>query len=433
MPDQNLKLQLALDFPDLHRALQVAEEAVKGGVDWIEAGTPLIKSEGLNAVRELKRKFSRHTVLADMKTMDTGSFEVEIAAKAGADIVIVLALADTSTIREAVEAGKKYNTKIMVDLIGADDPVLKSNELERLGVDYICIHVGIDQQMKGMNPLKILKEVSEVVNLPLAIAGGINSESAAEAVKSGAKIVIVGGAITKAENAEKAAKIIKEAMLTKTPVPTKLYKKYGEEELRKVFLEVSSANISDAMHRKGEMIGISPITPNTKAVGDALTVQTFPGDWAKPVEAIDLAKPGQILVIDAGGGWKAVWGELASWSCLMKGISGVVIDGGVRDVDVIRDIKLPVFARHINPTAGEPKGHGEINCEIICGGAKVRPGDWVVADDTGIVIIPKEDAVEIANRAKDVYEKELRIRTEIKNKSTLSQVLRIRKWEKIYG
>ena len=427
------KLQVALDFTDLHRALKVAEEAIRGGVDWLEAGTPLIKSEGLDAVRELKRRFPNYTILADMKTVDTGSVEVEMAAKAGAEIVIILGVSDDSTVREAVEAGRRYGAKIMVDLLGVEDYVKRAVELEKIGVDYICVHVGIDQQMKGVKPLDVLKNVVDVVSIPVAVAGGINSETAPLAVEAGASIVIVGGAITKAENAEEATRIIKEAMKQRKPIPTKLYKKYGEEDLQKVFMEVSSANISDAMQRKGEMFGIFPIVTGAKAVGKAVTVKTAPGDWAKPVEAVDIAEPGSVLVIDACDSKKAVWGELATWSCAVKGLSGVVIDGAVRDVDEIRKMNFPVFAKYINPTAGDPKGFGEINVEIYCGGVKVRPGDWIVADDTGVVVIPKEIAVEIANRAKDVFEKEQRIRAEIKAGSTLSQVLRIKKWEKIMG
>jgi len=431
--EETVKLQVALDFTDLHRALKVVEEAVKGGVDWIEVGTPLIKSEGLNAVREIKKRFPGYTVLADMKTVDTGSVEVEMAAKAGADVVIILGVSDDSTVREAVEAGKRYGAKIMVDLLGVEDFVSRSVELEKLGVDYICVHVGIDQQMRGINPIDVLQKVVKVVKVPVAVAGGINSETAALAVEAGASIIIVGGAITKAENAEEAAKTIKKAMETRKPIQTTLYKKYGEEELYKVFMEVSTPNISDAMHRKGEMKDIQPITQGVKAVGKALTVRTSPGDWAKPVESIDLAKPGTVIVIDAGGVGKAVWGELASWSCIQKGVAGVIIDGAVRDVDVIRELKFPVYAKLINPTAGDPKGFGEINVEIVCGGVKVRPGDWIIADDNGVIVVPKENAVEIANRAKDVFEKEQRIRAEIKQGSTLSQVLKLKKWEKVVG
>ena len=110
-------LQLALDFLNLNRALKVAEEAVHGGVDWLEAGTPLIKSEGLDSIRALRKKFPKITLVADMKTMDVGRVETEAAAKAGADIVCVLGASSNSTIRECVEAGKNYGASIEVDLM----------------------------------------------------------------------------------------------------------------------------------------------------------------------------------------------------------------------------------------------------------------------------------------------------------------------------
>ncbi|MCK4952631.1 orotidine 5'-phosphate decarboxylase [Candidatus Bathyarchaeota archaeon] len=425
-------LQIALDFANMHRALEVAKEAVKGGVDWIELGTPLIKSEGLEVVRVAKKTFPEHTIVADMKTMDAGSLEVEIAAKAGADVVMLLGAADDSTICEAVEASKRYGAKIMVDLINIEDMITRSVELERLGVDYICVHIGIDQQMRGMDPLEILKQIIEVIGIPMAVSGGINSETAAKSVEIGASIIIVGGAITKAENAEKATKIIKEVILTRKPIVSKLFKKYQEEELHDVFMKVSTPNISDAQQKKGEMVGIKPITSGVKAVGKAITVRTYLGDWAKPVEAIDIAQSGNIIVIEAPGD-KAVWGELATHSCVQKKVNGVVIDGAIRDVDEIRALKFPAFATKINPTAGDPKGFGEINVEIKCGGVIVRPNDWIIADDNGIMVVPKENAVEIANRAMDVLERENRVREEIKRGSTLSKVLKLKKWEKIIG
>ncbi|MFZ7136807.1 MAG: 3-hexulose-6-phosphate synthase [archaeon] len=426
-------LQVALDFVDLSRAMKLLDETVVGGVDWIEIGTPLVKSEGLSIIRTLKKKFPDHTFLADMKTMDAGTVEVEIAAKAGANIVIILGVADDSTIREAVEAAKCYGAKIMADLINIDDMVTRSVELEKLGVDYICVHVGIDQQMRGMDPLDVLKKVVEVVHVPVAVAGGINSETAAKCVESGASILIVGGAITKAENAKKATQTIKKSMLTGKPIATNLYKKYHESELYDVFMKVSTPNISDAMHRKGEMLGIKPVTKGLKAVGKALTVRTFSGDWAKPVEAIDLATPENVIVIDVAKADKAVWGELATLSCLQKKVNGVVIDGAIRDIDDIRALGFPSFSRTITPTAGDPKGFGEINVEIKCGGVTVRPDDWIIADDNGVVVVPKETAVEIANRAMDVFEKEKRIKGEINQGSTLSKVLQLKKWEKVVG
>src|SRR5665647_521207 len=114
-------LQLALDFVDLPRALLVAEEAVLGGADWLEAGTPLIKSEGLEAVRALKERWPDRTIVADMKTMDAGRAEVEFAAKAGAGVVGVLGAASDATIKECIEAGRNYGARIIVDMIQVAD------------------------------------------------------------------------------------------------------------------------------------------------------------------------------------------------------------------------------------------------------------------------------------------------------------------------
>ena len=421
-------LQIALDLADMHRALQIAKESVAGGIDWIEVGTPLIKSEGMNAVREIKKKFNKVTV-ADLKTMDCGRCEVEMAAKSGADVAVLLGLSDDSTIKEAVLAGENYGCKIMVDLINVGDMHKRAIELEKLGVDYVCVHVGVDQQMRGVDAINELKKISGAIKIPLAIAGGINSETAPLAVKAGASIIIIGGAVTKARDAKAATELIKNSVKTGIPVKTELYKKFTDPA--KVFGKVSAANVSDAMHRTGEMQGIKPLFPGIKMTGKAVTVRTYPGDWAKPVEAIDAAEKGDVLVVDAGGAGPAVWGELATQSCIQKGISGVVIDGAVRDTQDIKKLKFPVFSKLITPTAGEPKGFGEINVPVKCGGVKVNPGDWIVGDDDGIVVIPKEKAVEAANRALDVLERENRVREEIKRGSTLSQVTKLRKWEKV--
>ncbi len=432
--DKKKILQVALDFMNLERAMKVARESVKGGVDWLEAGTPLIKSEGMNAVRTLKKEFPDHQIVADMKIMDVGSVEVEMAAKSGANIVIVLGLSDDSTISEAVAAGKKYGAQIMVDMINVENMIERAAQLERLGVDIICVHVGIDQQMRGIKPLDVTKQVAEIITTPkLAIAGGLNSETAPKAIEVGADIIIIGHAITAAQDAAEATRILKEAMAKGKPIVSKLFKKYDESELYKVFSMVSTPNISDAMHRKPAMSGIRPVWEGSKMVGKAVTVRTYPGDWSKTVEAIDIAGAGDVIVIDAAGGEVAVWGELASWSCKVKEIAGVVIDGAVRDVEDIKEIKFPAFARHQTSAAGEPKGFGEINIEIECGGVKVAPGDWVIGDDNGVMIIPKAQAQEMANRAMDVLERENRIREEIKRGSTLSKVLQLKKWEKIVG
>jgi 3-hexulose-6-phosphate synthase/6-phospho-3-hexuloisomerase len=424
-------LQLALDVVNLHRAIQIAKEAVSGGVDWLEIGTPLIKSEGMNAIREIKKKFPDHAIVADMKTLDVGGFEVEMASKAGANVICVMGMADDQTITEAILAGKKYGSKIMVDLLNVPDKPKRAKEVQEFGVEYVCTHISIDAQMVGKNPIGDIKSISKAVDIPLAVAGGLNSETVAEAYKAGADIIIVGGAINKAPDVEDATKLIKNALHTKKSIKSKWYRKHGEDELYEAFMKVSAPNLADAMHKKGAMVGIRPLKNGYKMVGQAVTVRCANGDWAKPVEAIDKANKGEVIVINADSGHIAVWGELATWSCKVKGISGVVIDGSVRDVDDIKEMDLPVFSRYVVPNAGEPKGFGEIGAEITCGGICVREGDWIVGDDSGVVVIPKERSIEVANRAIDVHERENRLREEIKRGSTLSKVLKLKKWEKI--
>ncbi|KYC46178.1 MAG: Bifunctional enzyme Fae/Hps [Candidatus Methanofastidiosum methylothiophilum] len=426
-------LQLALDILNLDRAVSMAKEAVPGGVDWIEIGTPLIKSEGMEAIRELKRIFPDKKIIADMKTMDTGDFETEMASKAGADIISILGASDDSTIKEAIKAAKKYNSEIMVDLINVKNKVDRAAEVEKMGAKYVCIHVGIDQQMKGENPLKDIKDVKDAVKITIATAGGLNSENIPDVVSAGADIVIVGGAITKASNLFEATKIIRKSIDLVKPIESLEFKKYKKEELIDALKKVSSSNVSDAMHRGGAMKGIHTIVPGLKMAGRALTVKTMNGDWAKVVEAIDLANEGDIIVVDTNSGNIAVWGELATWSAFMRKLGGVVIDGAVRDVDDLKEVRFPVFARYEVPDAGDPKGFGEIGCEVVCGGLKVNKGDYIIGDDSGVVVIPQEEAQEIINRSLDVKEKENRIREEIKRGSTLSKVLKLKKWEKIVG
>ena len=425
-------LQVALDFLNSKRAFQVAEEAVEGGVDWLEAGTPLIKSEGLNVLRQLREKFPRQTLVADMKIMDVGRIETEAAAKAGADVVCVLAAASDSTIRECVEAGKNYGAKIMADLIEikGEDLEKRAKEVEKLGIDYIGVHCAIDEQMQAKDVFSRLCRVAKAVNIPVAVAGGINSETAYRAVKSGAQIVIAGGAITKAADAAEAARRIKKAIERKETILSKFFKRVSEDEVYKVLKEVSTANLSDAMHRSGDLKGIRPVFQGLKIAGPALTVRTYPGDWAKSVEAVDLAQPGQILVIDAGGVGPAVWGELATGGAIQAKIAGVVIDGAVRDTPEIKKLQFPVFSKLVSPTAGEPKGFGEIGIPIVAGGVRVYSGDWIVGDDDGVVCIPKNKVAEIANRAMGILEQENRLRKEIERGSTLAKVIELLKWEK---
>jgi len=427
-------LQLALDFVNLARALRVARGGVQGGADWLEAGTPLIKSEGLDAVRALRREFPSAVIVADMKVMDAGRIETESAAKAGADVVHVLGVASDSTIAECIEAARRYDARICVDLVGlegAEPLARRARHVEAMGAASICVHTPIDVQMRGEMPLDDLAAVAEAVNIPLAVAGGINSETAPDAVKAGARIIVVGGAISKAPDPRAAAQTIKRAMLTGIPEETQLYKRGTEIEIANVLRRGSSADVTEALHNAGAVEGVAPIVQGVKMVGRALTIWTYPGDWAKPVEAIDRAGEGQVLVIDAGGLPPAVWGEKATLSCRQRKLAGVVIHGAIRDTMNIREMRFPAFASLVTPVAGEPKGRGIIDVPVRFGGQYIRTGDWIVGDDDGVVVIPQERAIEVANRAQAVVEREEREMAEIEEGSTLGEVSELMRWEQL--
>ncbi|MEM4576903.1 MAG: 3-hexulose-6-phosphate synthase [Candidatus Nezhaarchaeales archaeon] len=209
------KLQVAIDERYMKDGLSIAEACYRGGAEIIEVGTPLIKSAGLEAVKEFRRRFPYATIVADLKTFDTGWLEVELAAEAGADVVTVLGATDDYTIKDAVGAARKYNVKIMCDLINVQDPLARAKEVEKLGCDIICVHMGISTQMRERDVTRKIKLVEEVVNsvkVPVAVAGGVRLEHIRELVKSGCKIIIVGSAITRSSNPEEATRRFVEAM-----------------------------------------------------------------------------------------------------------------------------------------------------------------------------------------------------------------------------
>jgi len=288
--------------------------------------------------------------------------------------------------------------------------------------------------MQGGDPMAALREVAAAVTIPIAVAGGLNSETAPEAITAGASIAIVGGAIIKAADAQGAARAILSAIALRKPVISELFKRGGPDQIREMFMRATCANISDAMHHKGWVPGLRSLTRGVKCAGPALTVWAYPGDWSKPVEAIDQAEPGTVLVIDVRGEGPAVWGEGASKSCVSRRLAGVVIHGCARDTKEILELGFPVFCAMVGPQAGDPRGVGLIGVPLKIGETAIRTGDWIIADDDGVICVPQEHAVEIANRAMDVVEREIRDHAEIDEKGlTLGHIAELERWEQQRG
>lgn len=197
--EMNATVQLSLDFIDLNEALATAELALRAGVDWLEAGTPLIISEGARSVRELRARYPDVPVVADLKVMDGGGIEAELMAKAGASMVVVMGQAHPETVEQVVKAGRDFGVKVMGDNMAMPDPVEGARRLEELGCDYIVHHIGYDmrtlRRKRGLSaptPMDRLREIVAAVSIPVQAVGGLTIEQAISTPQYGAPLVVIG-------------------------------------------------------------------------------------------------------------------------------------------------------------------------------------------------------------------------------------------------
>lgn len=196
-------VQISLDVTNIPEALETAALARRAGVDWLEAGTPLIIAEGMNGVRELRAQFPGVPIVADLKTMDGGYLEAEMMAKAGATHVVVMARAHEETIRCVVKAGRDFGVQVMGDNMVCEDMVAGSKWLEDLGCDYVIHHIGYDERrgiaargLRMPSPLDKLREVVQAVSIPVQAVGGLSLEQAVRTPEYGAPLVVLGAPLT---------------------------------------------------------------------------------------------------------------------------------------------------------------------------------------------------------------------------------------------
>ena len=192
-------VQISLDFTSIPKALETARLAVRAGVDWLEAGTPLIASEGMDSIRALRAEFPGVPIVADMKVMDGGGLEAQMAASAGATHVVVMERAHPETIKAMVQAAKDCGVKVMGDNLAAEDRVAAAKRLEDLGCDFVIHHIGYDER-RGLaamgrpypSPLDQLREIVAAVQVPVQAVGGLSTEQAIRTPEFGARLVVLG-------------------------------------------------------------------------------------------------------------------------------------------------------------------------------------------------------------------------------------------------
>ncbi len=196
-------VQISLDLTNIAEAIETAHLAIRAGVDWLEAGTPLILAEGLHGVRALRSEFPDVPIVADLKTMDGGYLEAEMMAGAGATHVVVMARAHEETVRCVVKAGKDFGVKVMGDNMVCDDMVAAAKWLEDLGCDFVIHHIGYDERrgiaargQRMPSPLDQLREVCQAVKVPVQAVGGLSLEQAIQCPAYGAPLVVLGAPLT---------------------------------------------------------------------------------------------------------------------------------------------------------------------------------------------------------------------------------------------
>ena len=196
-------VQISLDLTNIDEALETAAMAMRAGVDWLEAGTPLILAEGLHGVRALRKAFPHTPIVADLKTMDGGYLEAEMMAKAGATHVVVMARAHEETLKVIVKAGRDHGAKVMGDNLGCPDMVAGAKLCEDLGCDFVIHHIGYDERrgiaargLRMPSPMDQLREVVQAVNVPVQAVGGLTLDQAVRCPEYGAPLVVLGAPLT---------------------------------------------------------------------------------------------------------------------------------------------------------------------------------------------------------------------------------------------
>lgn len=207
-----MKLQFALDLLHVEEARSLLAD-MADVVDIVEIGTSLIMQEGIRAISVIKQAYPHLEILADLKIVDAGKIEAQIAIDAGADIVTVLGVAHNTTIQNALDQAHKHGRQVMVDLLSVSDVQTRAGELEAMGVDYVCVHTAFDVQGQ-QNPLQALKQVKQVLKkqTKTAVAGGIKPDTLPEIAAHRPDVVVVGGYLVNHKDRRRAAREIKERL-----------------------------------------------------------------------------------------------------------------------------------------------------------------------------------------------------------------------------
>lgn len=205
-----MKIQFAIDAVTLKDAVRLAQ-ATAAHVDILELGSPLIKSEGMRMIEVMREAHPGKKILADLKTVDAGELEADLAFSAGADYMTVLGVSDNSTVRGAIAAADHHGKAIVVDLVGVADKVARAREVVDLGAAFVEFPAGPEEQARSGHSLETLIHAGAEAGVPFSVTGGVSLDTIVTAYQAGADVAVIGSALYSAADPAQVARQMKEA------------------------------------------------------------------------------------------------------------------------------------------------------------------------------------------------------------------------------
>jgi len=387
------KLSVSLEFLHLENAIFCAEQSVSAGVDIIEVGSTLLKSTGLTSIKVLRERFPDVTLVADMKVQCNVKSEIKAVADAGANSVTISGNVSSEIWQQSLEVAKEQGVGVILDF----RDIARPQQLINRGIPegFQTIMLSIKEPS-----FALLQKTTSALTTPVGVQGVEEEDAIVESISLGASTIGIRFSDAKEKSIQDAVKsilkILSNAKRTFPKDPMALH----EEQLLQLLEQVSPSDFCEVSERPCFLENVYPVQKYTKIAGKAATLKVWPGAEMAVLDFLMKMESRCVLVIDAGGRGAAVWGQMATEIAIKKELVGVVVYGSIKDVNKIREKGLPCYTSSITPIIAKDQDSSfSENCPLKIGEVFVKPGDWIVGDDTGIISISQDEIFFKTNEA----------------------------------
>lgn len=424
------KLSVSLEFLHLENALFCAEQSVSAGVEILEIGSTLLKSTGLTSIKVLRERFPNVTLVADMKVQNNIASEIKAIVDAGANSITISGSASPDVWKESIDIASEYNVEIILDFRDIVQPqeYITENIPEKINIVMFSL------KQNGNIAFSLLQKATSSLTIPVAVRDVQEEDDIAEAISLGASIISVSFCDAKEKNIQEAVKkiqkILSDTKKTFPEDPVSLH----EEQLFELLDQVAPSDFCEVIESPCFLDEIFPIQKYTKIIGKVATLKTWPGSELAVLEFLLTLQPKTILVIDAGGRGAAVWGQMATEIAIKKGLTAVVINGSIKEVNKIREKSFPCYTTSMSSKMEKKQSMAiDEHCTLKIGEVFISSGDWLIGNDTGIVCISQNNVFLNANKALKRYKDRMRIIRDVDTAEEDSLDEIIRKYKQLYS